>query len=124
MSWEKGLAKVLFDSNRAEVKELLVEVLKEHPELIPKAELRPKRMLRNKDIIKKYNVHSGTATSRINEFNEEYLRIDSKVPRSSLQWLNPKTRVVDEDVFDWFLANRLELGDSNARKRISAYKSN
>ena len=81
-------------------------------------------MLRNKDIIKKYNVHPGTATSRINEFNEEYLRIDSKVPRSSLQWLNPKTRVVDEDVFDWFLANRLELGDSNARKRISAYKSN
>ena len=80
MDWEKGLIKSLFLIYSEEIKELILEILEEHPELIPKkTERRQKRMLRNKDIKEKYNIYPSVATSRINDF--------PKLPRNSLQCL-------------------------------------
>lgn len=120
--WAIDVFKHFLEENKEEVKEVLRDLIKDNPEIIPKPINFEKKWLRNRDIADLCDVSLSTASTYLNEFHHEFIRIDSKLPRNSVKWLSSTKRIVEADAFEWFQVNKNMLKDETARKRVEKYK--
>lgn len=115
MTWQKDMLREVLLEN----KDVLIDIIKEIQPVTPTNIERKK--LRNEHIQEKYDISSTTATRWINALEVEQNRLDSKVPSDSVVWASERTRIVDADIFDWFLEHRNVLADSIRRKGVQKY---
>ncbi|MDU5350514.1 MAG: hypothetical protein E6147_05920 [Peptostreptococcus sp.] len=78
--------------------------------------------MRLKDIQKEYSISKPTAIRYLEEFEEEILKEDSKIPKKCVIYSN-NIRWVNKKAFYHFMLNRERLKDSIARKRVKVFSS-
>lgn len=115
MNWQREMIREALLENR----DILEDVIREIQQ--PEPTQKELTKLRNEHIQEKYDVSPATATRWMNALESEQFRPDSKVPSNSVVWASERTRIVDADIFDWFLERRNVLADSIRRKGVQKY---